>query len=133
MLFRSSQLVRDCLAADSFLAAFDEQLAALEQDEWLQAAAETYRAGSPTTAAIFIEQMRRAQGMSLADMFRLELVIACQCARHEEFTEGVRALLVDKDRNPAWHYRDHRDMPAAYLASFFEPPWHGPHPLADLG
>ena len=92
----------------------------------------TYRKGCATTARIFIEQMRRAKGMSLADMFRMELVIAYQCIRHADLPEGIRALLIDKDRNPNWKYKSVMDVPDSYIDAHFEPVWSGAHPLAGL-
>jgi hypothetical protein len=80
-----------------------------------------------------MEQMRRAKGMSLADMFRMELVIAYQCIRHPDFPEGIRALLIDKDRNPQWAYKSALDIPESYVEAHFEPAWSGTHPLAALG
>jgi enoyl-CoA hydratase/carnithine racemase len=125
-------LMNKCVASDNFLSAFEAGLEDLPDDDWLKQAADTYRNGSSTTAGIFVEQMKRAEGMSLADMFRLELIIACQCARHHDFPEGVRALLVDKDRDPKWMYPSAAALPANYLAEFFEPVWTGEHPLSDL-
>jgi hypothetical protein len=42
--------------------------------------------------------------------------------RHPEFAEGVRALLVDKDRSPAWTYPDLASVPADVVDSFFNAP-----------
>ena len=95
-------------------------------------AANTYRSGSPLTARIFVEQMARAAGMTLEDIFRMELMIAYRCARGPEFPEGVRALLVDKDRNPQWLYSSHAEVPQAVVEEHFKPSWEGAHPLADL-
>ena len=36
-----------------------------------------------------------------------------------EFKEGVRALLIDKDRNPAWRYDTVENTPEAWIAKFF--------------
>ena len=47
------------------------------------------------------------------------------------FAEGVRALLIDKDRKPTWQYRSSREVPAEVLATFFTAPWDS-NPLADL-
>ena len=126
------ELMTACAVADDFLDRFESGLQAIAGNSWLQQALATYRAGSPTTARIFLEQMRRVEGMSLAEMFRLELIIASQCARHHDFPEGVRALLIDKDRTPVWQYSDAGEIPDAYLAGFFQPAWEGEHPLADL-
>ena len=126
-----SGLMQSCLQADDFFAVFEATEAF--GDEKLDAAMSTYRKGSPTTARIFVEQMRRAEGMSLADMFRMELVIAYQCIRHADFLEGVRALLIDKDRNPQWAYRSALDVPDSHVEAHFTPSWSGVHPLAALG
>ncbi|UCH48716.1 MAG: enoyl-CoA hydratase/isomerase family protein [Betaproteobacteria bacterium] len=128
---RISELMQSCLDADDFFAVFE----ATETfgDDKLDAAMATYRKGSPTTARIFVEQMRRAKGMSLADMFRMELVIAYQCIRHGDFLEGVRALLIDKDKNPKWTYKSALDVPDSHVKAHFVPAWSGTHPLAALG
>jgi hypothetical protein len=60
-----------------------------------------------------------------------ELVLATNIMRYPEFAEGVRALLIDKDRNPAWRYKSTREVPPEVLDSFFQAPWEQ-HPLADL-
>jgi hypothetical protein len=43
----------------------------------------------------------------------------------------VRALLIDKDREPAWQYPASRDVPDTELDKFFVAPW-ATNPLADL-
>ena len=104
----------------------------LDGDGWLAGAVETYRNGSATTARIFYEQVQRAGSMSLADTLRMELNIAGQCVRHPDFLEGVRALLVDKDKNPDWSFGSTAEVPGDYVLVHFESPWPGDHPLADL-
>ena len=64
-------------------------------------------------------------------MFQAEILLATNIVRHPEFSEGVRALLIDKDRKPAWQYPASRDIPEQVLESFFVAPW-DQNPLADL-
>ena len=127
-----SAFVQSCLDAENFFDAFDSGLSALPADEWLAGSITTYQSGSPTTARIFLEQVRRSKGMSLEEMFQMELVIAYQCIRHPDFPEGVRALLVDKDKNPKWVYQSASDVPDEYLNEHFQPVWAGTHPLSGL-
>ena len=126
-----TSLMKACLAADNFFEVFES--APAFGDEALDAAMTTYKKGCATTARIFVEQMRRAKGMSLADMFRMELVIAYQCIRHTDFLEGVRALLIDKDRKPDWTYKSALDVPDSHVDAHFVPAWSGVHPLDALG
>ncbi len=109
-------------------------LAYAGDDAWLKRAASTLATGSPTTAALSWELQRRAQTMSLADTFRLELIVAVQCCAHPDLAEGVRALLIDKDNAPRWTPRTLDEITPAWLDEHFaEPPWpSGQHPLADL-
>src|SRR5690606_37436020 len=72
------------------------------EDAWLKLAAATLAAGSPTSAALSYELQRRAKTLDLAYTFRLELSVTMQCCARSDFSEGVRALLIVKDRNPRW-------------------------------
>ena len=62
----------------------------------------------------------------------MELTIAYHCSRESDFIEGVRALLVDKDRNPSWKFSAPAEVPEEYIEKFFESPWNDSHPLKDL-
>ncbi|MDG1987827.1 MAG: enoyl-CoA hydratase/isomerase family protein [Halieaceae bacterium] len=51
--------------------------------------------------------------------------------RDPEFSEGVRALLIDKDKSPNWQFPDVNSVPNDKLEKMFAPPW-PKNPLADL-
>ncbi len=106
------------------------------EDAWLQRAARTLAAGSPTTAALIWELRRRAQHLSLAEVFRLELIVALQCCAHPDFPEGVRALLIEKDNQPKWTPAHPDAVTAAWIEEHFTAPWSAlaneVNPLSDL-
>ena len=57
---------------------------------------------SPIALAVTLEAVRRAAEMdSLEDVLRQEYRTSCAALRSHDFVEGIRALLIDKDRNPA--------------------------------
>ncbi|MBT0587202.1 enoyl-CoA hydratase/isomerase family protein [Alteromonas oceanisediminis] len=103
-------------------------------DKWLQRAQKGLASGSPITAHIVYEQLRRGGDKTLADCFRMELDLSCRCGEFGEFAEGVRALLIDKDHQPQWRYASVEDVPASTIEWFFNSPWEmHEHPLVSLG
>lgn len=62
--------------------------------------------GSPLTAHLVLELLERAKAKTLAQCFEMELCMAYQCCVSGEFQEGVRALLIDKDKQAKWLYPD---------------------------
>ncbi|ROU09476.1 enoyl-CoA hydratase/isomerase family protein [Lysobacter enzymogenes] len=126
--------VADLCAADS-LEATAARIEALDCDDpWLQTARKTFAAGAPGSARLGYELQRRAASLSLADTFRLEYWTSLHCAAHGDFAEGIRALLIDKDRNPRWNPATLAQATASWAESFFRAPDAAqPHPLADLG
>lgn len=102
-------------------------------DDWLSNGLKSLEAGSPTSARIVIEQLQRGRHLSLKEAFILELNMSVQFTRQSDFAEGVRALLVDKDRNPKWSPARLEDVTASSIDKYFQPPsGFVPSPLADL-
>lgn len=101
------------------------------QDPWLSRARDSLASGSPLAALWSFRQLQETRHASLREVFQSEILLATNIMRHPEFAEGVRALLIDKDRNPQWQYKATRDVPAAALDAFFVAPWDD-NPLADL-
>jgi hypothetical protein len=103
-------------------------------DPWLTTARETFAAGSPGSVRLAYELQKRAASLSLEDVFRLEYTVSLHCAAHGDFAEGIRALLIDKDRQPHWNPVSISGATSAWAKPFFEGPWpSGGHPLANLG
>jgi enoyl-CoA hydratase/carnithine racemase len=103
------------------------------EDPWLKQAAATLEAGSPSSAALAHALQQRARHLSLADVFRMELVVSMHCAARPDFAEGIRALLIDKDRQPKWAPATLAEAQRS-IESYFVSPWQpAEHPLADLG
>ncbi|MCC1495594.1 enoyl-CoA hydratase/isomerase family protein [Alcanivorax sp. 1008] len=117
--------------ADS-LAQLHSQITGYQADDpLLQKAAATLAKGCVQTAWLVWESQRRVRQMSLAEAFRMEWSMSVQCALHDDFREGVRALLIDKDGSPAFRYSKVEDFPEQLLNEFFVSPV-VPHPLEAL-
>jgi enoyl-CoA hydratase/carnithine racemase len=122
------------LITEDFRATCHNLMAYADGDPWLTSCAQTLRAGSPTSAALSWELLRRSSGRGLGDVFRMELTVALRCCSHSDLSEGVRALLVDKDNKPKWSPPHIDGLTPEWIGQFFrDPRWpSGVHPLADL-
>ncbi|QXI29725.1 enoyl-CoA hydratase/isomerase family protein [Pseudomonas vanderleydeniana] len=103
-----------------------------DADDLLARAAKHLRDGCPLTAHLVWEQIVRARHLSLAEVFQMEYTLSLNCCRHPEFSEGVRARLIDKDQQPRWHWPQITAVPRAVVEAHFHKAWEGRHPLADL-
>ena len=101
-------------------------------DPLFSRAGKTLSEGCPLTAHLVWEQIQRARHLSLAQVFQMEYTMSLNCCRHPEFSEGVRARLIDKDQAPHWHWPDINTIPEAVVQAHFNKVWEGRHPLADL-
>lgn len=102
-------------------------------DVWLQRAQKNLRQGCPMTAHIVWAQLQCGTELSLAECFQMELTLSVNCAVKGDFAEGIRALLIDKDQQPKWHYPSVAEVPAEAVDEMFVSPWSADaHPLADL-
>jgi enoyl-CoA hydratase/carnithine racemase len=100
-------------------------------DPWLSRARDSLAHGSSLAALWIDRQLQETRHASLREVFKSEMQLATNIVRYPEFAEGVRALLIDKDRNPNWEFANSRAVPTELLDGFFEAPW-AENPLADL-
>jgi enoyl-CoA hydratase len=99
-LARHADIVERCFSLGS-IAEMKDALR-LERSEFAAEALAKLERAAPSSLAATVELLERTVGMSLRQCLAIELDLARQVTRGRDFAEGIRALLVDKDRNPRW-------------------------------
>ena len=123
----------NALMAGDDLLDIAKRLRALHSDDaWLQTAAKTFAKGAPSSAALSFELWQRVHRMSLAEVFRLEYRASLGFCAHKDFAEGIRAVLVDKDRNPRWNPATLEEITPAFIEDHLRPRGEMPPELARL-
>jgi enoyl-CoA hydratase/carnithine racemase len=77
------------------------------------------REKSPLSVAVTMAQLRRGRSLDLAACLAMEYRMARHFLASSDFAEGVRALLVDKDKRPAWRHARIEDVAAAEIEACF--------------
>lgn len=75
---------------------------------------------SPLALSVVFEQIKRGASMNERQVFEMEYKISQGFMNHTEFFEGVRALLVDKDKNPQWKHASVNDVSPDEVNFFFD-------------
>ncbi|PZU09212.1 enoyl-CoA hydratase/isomerase family protein [Sphingomonas sp.] len=84
---------------------YENILAALEADgsEWAMQQRAILAAKSPQTCKVALRQLAlAAERTDFAEEMKAEYRIGCHVVQRNDFLEGVRALLIDKDNQPRW-------------------------------
>ncbi|CAN1559441.1 enoyl-CoA hydratase/isomerase family protein [Limnohabitans sp. B9-3] len=123
----------------------DEQAKATATDDgstWASQTLDALRHRSPLMLHVTLELVRRGRQMSLAEDLRLERDLVRHCFNTDhlarrgvssETVEGIRALAVDKDRQPKWQPSRIEEVTSEMVLPFFESPWpSSAHPLRHL-
>jgi len=85
-------------------------------------AADLIEAKSPTSVSVALEAVRRAAKLdTLEDVLRQEYRTTCGALRSHDFEEGIRAQVIDKDRNPKWSPASLAAVTPADVESYFAP------------
>lgn len=84
--------------------------------------AETLRQMSPTSVAVTLAQIERTRslGLSLEQVLRDDLRVLSRLFAGD-FTEGVRARVIDKDNAPAWNPARIEDLDPTAIALIINP------------
>ena len=110
--------IRRFFAADNMT----DLMATLESSEvpWAAATAASLRQKSPTSLCVTLAQIERAKTLDLRDCLRMDYCLVRHFMADHDFYEGVRALLIDKDKNPRWQPDSLEHVSTGRVAAYFE-------------
>lgn len=100
-----------------------EVVAGLPDDEWGLATVKAIRSASPLSANCTFELVRRARRDSnIEAALRQEYRFTSRSASEGDFVEGIRAAIIDKDRNPSWRHGSLEEVSGAEVEAMLLPP-----------
>jgi len=111
--------LRALAMADDVIAYRDALQVLASSEPYFANAAKNLSQGSPTAAHVTFEYLRRTRECGIAEVLALDLKLARQFQRHHDFSEGVRALLIDKDRAPKWSPAQWQEVSVEHVAEHF--------------
>ena len=66
-----------------------------------------------------MQQFRQGKEMDLKKCLEMEFKVVMNCMKAPDFTEGIRALLIDKDNDPNWAKKSIEDVKEEEVAAYF--------------
>ena len=111
-------LINACFSA----ATIEEVLARLVKNgtEWANTVRAELLDKSPLSLKVTLEQLRRAKNLSMAECIKMDYGLVVHFMADSDFYEGVRALLIDKDKSPKWQPPTLSEVSHAKVADYFE-------------
>jgi enoyl-CoA hydratase len=102
-----------------------------QSEPWAAEALHTIRRASPTSLKVTLKQLRhgRTLGDDVAAILRMEYRLAVRSVGGSDFSEGVRAILIDKDNKPVWRPAHLAAVEPEHVERFFAP---FEHPAEEL-
>jgi enoyl-CoA hydratase/carnithine racemase len=90
-------------------------------DAFAAATLATIRKRSPTSLAVTWRELSAGQTLSMAECVRMEFRILNRMLAGQDFYEGIRAALIDKDGKPKWHPPSIDAVGHAEVEAYFAP------------
>lgn len=109
--------IQHLMNAGDLLAVDNAICTSTDNDNFMQTAIDNYKAGSAITKALTWAIYHKVGTWGIGEIMSLELAVAIHCCQKGEFVEGVRALLIDKDKSPNWQY-ELNTLPKGYIEQF---------------
>jgi len=95
--------------------------AELTGSEWARDTLSGLRKNSPLSLAITDRHIRNARTLDIRQTLIEDYRLAVRCFEGTDFSEGVRALLQDKDGAPAWSPAQFEDITSNIVEKYFAP------------
>ncbi|XP_076311593.1 3-hydroxyisobutyryl-CoA hydrolase, mitochondrial-like isoform X5 [Tachypleus tridentatus] len=90
-----------------------------DKSEWANQHLQTLFKMSPTSLKVIFHQLELGKNMSLQECLKMEYRISQRFVKNQDFLEGVRAFLIDKDNKPVWMPPTVEEVSDSVLKSYF--------------
>lgn len=87
--------------------------------EWCQTIAKTLMTKSPTSLKVTLQEITRGEQLDFDACMDMETCMMQHFLEGHDFYEGVRALLVDKDKQPKWKPQKLEDVTESDVLKYF--------------
>lgn len=87
---------------------------------WAESVDNTLAQKSPLSLKVTMHQLQKAKGLSLGECLKMDFDLVGHFMQDNDFYEGVRALLIDKDKNPQWKPANLELVTEGMVANYFE-------------
>jgi enoyl-CoA hydratase len=91
-----------------------------EDAEWATAALKAMRTVSPSALFWTLQALRNGAELNLPEALEAEFRLTKTTMAHPDFVEGVRAMVVDKDRKPSWSPPRIEDVDQSRIDALFK-------------
>lgn len=91
-----------------------------EPGEWAKEALAAMERASPLSLKLAFRVMQRAQGLEIEGALMLEYRAMMHAIAGDDFYEGVRAALIDKDQKPRWRFSSLSEVSESEVERHFE-------------
>jgi len=75
---------------------------------------------SPLSLVVTFEKLQLSQRFNLQECLQQDYQLMYHFMKKSDFFEGVRAMMIDKDKHPHWLYQDWHEVPYALVQTFQE-------------
>ena len=94
-------------------------------DDWARDTHATLASMSPTSCKLSLRALRAGANVGIEAALRTEYRVVCHIRDGHDFFEGVRAMLIDKDKAPRWQPATLAEVDDATLDHYFTAPASG--------
>jgi enoyl-CoA hydratase/carnithine racemase len=110
--------IDSCFAKDKVEAIFTSLES--RSDDWSLAIKRSLEQKAPLSLKVTLAQIHKAKSLSMGDCLKMDYRLVNHFMSDSDFYEGIRALLVDKDKSPHWQPESLALVSAAKVADYFE-------------
>jgi enoyl-CoA hydratase len=90
-------------------------------EPWARRVITDLEAQSPRALVATLQHLRQASALDLRQTLMVDYRLALSCLAAPDFSEGVRASLIDKDHNPVWQPASLAGVTPGMIARMFQP------------